>query len=70
MRIGITLSDRTHEALRLLQGITGRTCSDIVNELVLAEVERMGLVGELDELVAQSTLGAAMCAYRSPVRTI
>jgi hypothetical protein len=40
MRTSVALGERAHDALRLLQSITGRTFSDIVNELLLAEIER------------------------------
>ena len=38
MRTSVALTERAHEALRLFQSITGRTFSDIVKELLLAEI--------------------------------
>jgi hypothetical protein len=53
MRTSVALSERAHDALRLLQTITGRTFSDIVNELLLAEIDRSDLSARLDEFIAQ-----------------
>ncbi len=52
MRTSVALSERAHAALRLFQSITGRTFSDIVNELLLTEIERQDLEKQLDEWTA------------------
>jgi hypothetical protein len=49
MRTSVALTERAHEALKLFQSITSRTFSDIVNELLLAEIEGQRLTSELDE---------------------
>ena len=53
MRTSVALSERAHDALRLIQSITGRTFSDIVNDLLLAEIERLDLTSRLNEYIAQ-----------------
>lgn len=54
MRTSVMLSERAHEAIRLIQTITGRTFSDIVNDLLLTEIDRQDLNERLDELLSES----------------
>jgi hypothetical protein len=46
VRTSVGLSESAHEASRLFQSITGRSFSDIVNELLPAEVDRQNLARE------------------------
>ncbi len=66
MRTSVAMSERAHNALRLLQSITGRTFSDIVNELLLAEIERSELSESLDQYIAQRH--AASTQREGPLR--